>query len=152
MLKIYLDTCCLNRPFDDQKQYQIRLESEAIIIILLNLYSGKWEWIGSEIIDLEINKTPNVERKYRLKLLSAYINKRILIQHKDLERVKNLQKLGFHLFDALHIACAESAKADILLTTDKKFLSISHRNPGKLSVMVQNPLTWLMEVGANETR
>ena len=34
MTRIYLDVCCLNRPFDDQNQPRIRLESEAILIIL----------------------------------------------------------------------------------------------------------------------
>ncbi|HPZ08922.1 MAG TPA: hypothetical protein PL110_12455 [Candidatus Eremiobacteraeota bacterium] len=41
-MKIYLDTCCLNRPFDDQTQDRNRLEAEAIMIILLNLASDKW--------------------------------------------------------------------------------------------------------------
>ena len=34
MTRIYLDVCCLNRPFDDQSQPRIRLESETILIIL----------------------------------------------------------------------------------------------------------------------
>ena len=34
MISIYLDVCCLNRPFDDQSQPRIHLESEAILTIL----------------------------------------------------------------------------------------------------------------------
>ncbi|BAZ26615.1 hypothetical protein NIES4073_75230 [Kalymmatonema gypsitolerans NIES-4073] len=33
---IYLDVCCLNRPFNDQTQERIRLEAEAVFIILAN--------------------------------------------------------------------------------------------------------------------
>jgi hypothetical protein len=33
-LRIYLDICYLNRPFDDQRQDRIRLESEAVPLIL----------------------------------------------------------------------------------------------------------------------
>jgi len=33
-MKIYLATCCLNRPFDDQRQPRVRLESEAVTLIL----------------------------------------------------------------------------------------------------------------------
>ena len=33
-MKIYLDACCLNRPFDDQSQDRVRLEAEAILLIL----------------------------------------------------------------------------------------------------------------------
>ena len=28
MAKIYFDTCCINRPFDDQTQVRVRLEAE----------------------------------------------------------------------------------------------------------------------------
>jgi len=31
---VYLDVCCLNRPFDDQSQDRIHLESEAVLLIL----------------------------------------------------------------------------------------------------------------------
>jgi len=37
-MKIYLDACCLNRPFDDQSQARIRVESEIIIFILSRIY------------------------------------------------------------------------------------------------------------------
>jgi hypothetical protein len=44
MNKIYLDTCCLNRPFDDQTQERIRLESEAMLAILSRIEKGEWEY------------------------------------------------------------------------------------------------------------
>ncbi len=33
-MKIYLDVCCLNRPFDDQTQDRIHLEAETILTIM----------------------------------------------------------------------------------------------------------------------
>ncbi len=36
-MKIYLDVCCFNRPFDDQTQEKIHLEAEAVFIILSSL-------------------------------------------------------------------------------------------------------------------
>ncbi len=33
-MKIYLDNSALNRPFDDQSQIKIKLESEAVLYIL----------------------------------------------------------------------------------------------------------------------
>jgi hypothetical protein len=65
-MKIYLDTCCLNRPFDDQSQNRIRLESEAIIIIMNKLHQGEWEWIGSEVLDIEVDNTTNIEKRHYL--------------------------------------------------------------------------------------
>ena len=29
VMKVYLDNCCFNRPFDDQSAVRIRIESEA---------------------------------------------------------------------------------------------------------------------------
>ena len=57
-MRIYLDVCCLNRPFDDQTQDRIHLESEAVILILKRVRSGNWEWISSEAVDFEVRQTP----------------------------------------------------------------------------------------------
>ena len=38
------------------------------------------------------------------------------------DRAKQLQAAGYGPFDALHVACAEAGRADILLTTDDGFL------------------------------
>ena len=56
MIKIYLDTCCLNRPFDDQTQERIRLEAEAVLAILSRIEKGEWDWIGSEVLIDEIEQ------------------------------------------------------------------------------------------------
>jgi hypothetical protein len=42
MLRIYVDVCCLNRPFDNQTQDRIRLEAEAVILILKRFEVGEW--------------------------------------------------------------------------------------------------------------
>ena len=57
-MRIYLDVCCVNRPFDDQTQDRIHLESEAVILILKHVRSGNWEWISSEAVDFEVRQTP----------------------------------------------------------------------------------------------
>ncbi len=56
-MRIYLDVCCLNRPFDDQTQDRIHLESEAVILILKRVRSGNWEWISSEAVDFAVRQT-----------------------------------------------------------------------------------------------
>ena len=69
MPRIYLDVCCLNRPFDDQTQARIRLEAEAVLIILGQCEAGQWEWIASEVVDTEVGRIPNPERRRRVQLL-----------------------------------------------------------------------------------
>ncbi len=59
MIRVYLDNCCLNRPFDDQRQARIRLESEAIMAIIEQIQSGKINWISSGAIDIELSYAPD---------------------------------------------------------------------------------------------
>ena len=53
-MKVYLDACCLNRPFDDQGQPRVHLETEAISLILEKLHWREWDWVGSEMLLYEI--------------------------------------------------------------------------------------------------
>ena len=65
-MKLYLDVCCLNRPFDDQNQDRIHLESEAVITILKHIEINDWMWINSSVVLYEINQIPNSDRKHRI--------------------------------------------------------------------------------------
>ncbi len=58
-MKIYMDVCCYNRPFDDQTQDKIRIESDAILAVLSKCISDQWKLLSSEVIDIEIEKTPD---------------------------------------------------------------------------------------------
>ncbi len=55
-MKIYHDACCLNRPFDDQSQDRIRLESEAIFIIMNTYINGYWEWIAKQRVKMNVQE------------------------------------------------------------------------------------------------
>jgi len=143
-LKIYLDVCCLNRPFDDQNQPRIRLEAEAILFILHHLHLRDWEWFGSEALVLEIEQTPNLERRNNLWLMAAKVHHWIAVQSIEAERAQQLEQFGFQALDALHLACAESAETNIFLTTDDKLLKLATRLSAKLQVTVANPVPWLL--------
>ncbi len=144
-MRIYFDTCCLNRPFDDQSQNRIHLESEAIIIILNKLYKGELEWIGSEVLDIEVENIPNIEKRRYLTKILEFVHESLQIEDDDLVRAKQLKEIGFKSFDSMHIACAERGNVEILLTTDDKLLKLAERSKDVLNVKVSNPLTWLTE-------
>ena len=42
-LKLYLDNCCFNRPFDDQGFIKIRLETEAKLFIQEKIKLGEYK-------------------------------------------------------------------------------------------------------------
>jgi len=146
VIHIYLDACCLNRPFDDQTQARIRLEAEAVILILMRCEAGDWEWIGSEVLDWEIGQTPDPERRRRVGLLAVHIHRSVPVGPSEIDRAQELETWGIAAYDALHLACAESGGADVLLTTDDKLLRRSAARASDLHVRVANPLTWLREV------
>jgi len=104
MVKIYLDVCCLNRPFDDQTQDRIHLEAEAVLLILTHVESGRWQWIGSEAVDYEIEQTPNSERRLRVKLMTTLVSHNVLVEAPEEARARQLEDLGFHGHDALHLS------------------------------------------------
>jgi len=146
MTKVYLDTCCLNRPFDDQTQMRVRLEAESVLAILTRIENGDWVWIGSEVLKDEIEQTPDAQRLSRVKLLSGFIQESVQIGEKEINRAMKLQKEGFQVFDSLHIACAESAQVDVFLSTDDRLLKLAKRLSKRLNVRIENPLVWVEEI------
>lgn len=146
MTKIYLDTCCLNRPFDDQTQERVRLEAEAVLAILSRIEKRVWDWVGSEVLMDEIEQTPDTQKLSRARLLSGFIKQMVEIGEKEAKRANDLQKEGFRVFDSLHIACAEGAKADVFLSTDDRLLKLAKRMSKRLKIRVVNPLVWVEEM------
>jgi predicted nucleic acid-binding protein len=142
-VKIYLDVCCWNRPFDDHSQERIRLESEAVITILGR--SKTLTILSSEIVDLEISEIPDEDRKLKVMLLSSIPKMNIVMDNEIISRAKELNKVGFKSFDAFHIACAEKSQADVLLTTDDQLLKKRTSHEQFIKVRLENPLRWLME-------
>jgi len=65
-MKIYLDNCCFNRPFDDQSQLKIRLESEAKMAIQEGIRSGAYLLVWSYVMDYENHKNPFSERREQI--------------------------------------------------------------------------------------
>lgn len=144
-MKIYMDSCCYNRPFDDQTQERIRLESEAILTILKRGQTGKYKIIGSSILELEIDQMHDERKKRNVSELYKVTNLSILYTDEIRERAKEIVNMSnIKTFDSLHVAAAESANADVLLTTDDKFEKIAAKLD--LKVRVLNPLKFIWEV------
>ncbi len=146
MPRVYLDACCLNRPFDDQRQQRIHLESEAVIAVLEESRAGTVTWISSAVVDLEIGATPDPERRARVQHIAAHANEHVALEDDCIRRGLELEEMGFPAYDALHLACAEAAHADVLLTTDDRLIKLAGRLADRLRIRVTNPLQWVSEV------
>lgn len=146
LITIYMDVCCFNRPFDDQTQTRIRLEAEAILAILKCCSETQYQLLGSDVIDIELQRTKNIDRLNSIKLLMNIATSRVKLDSTIQERAQTLNNLGFKLFDALHLASAESAKVSVFLTTDDRLLRRASRDKSQITIEVFNPVDWAMEI------
>lgn len=143
--RIYLDACCLNRPFDDQTQPRIALETQAILTILSQCETGLWKLITSAAIDEELDQTPDLERLKNVKTILAIAKIKVISSQFIEGRSTELQKLGFSGYDATHIASAERSQADIFLTTDDRLIKKAQKNTQLIHVDIDNPIQWLIK-------
>lgn len=145
-MRIYLDVCCLNRPFDDQSQDRIHLEAEAVLAIVRHIEDSDWQWISSDAVAYEISQCPNEERQARLWSLESKATSSMELTETILQHAETIQNLGFTNYDALHLAFASSVNVDAFLSTDDKLLKRAKRYPEEIKIKAANPLGWLQEV------
>jgi len=148
--KIYLDVCCLNRPFDDWTQERIRLEGEAVLNIIGRIPSLGWQLIMSEAIAAELEKMTNLEKLENIRDILQTASVFVTLDEDVDKRSQELEDLGFGLYDSFHIASAERGKADILLTTDDRLLKKANSYQDRLLVRLSNPVNWLMTIFQQE--
>jgi predicted nucleic acid-binding protein len=144
-VRIYLDVCCLNRPFDDQSQERVRLEAEAVLVILRRIESAQWELVGSEAVEFELGRMPDEERRQRVRALARLATTNQAIDDAVRIRARQWVAAGLKPVDALHLACAETMSVDVFLTTDDRLLRAIRRVAG-VRIPANNPLPWLHDV------
>jgi len=144
-VRIYLDTCCLNRPFDEQTDEKVILETEAILGIINRCETDEnWSFFSSDVLDDEINRIVYPVKKQKVLALYHSASTHIDLNDTMIEQAKRFELFSLRPYDALHLACAEFSQVKVLLTTDKKFIQKTKQM--KLITRVVNPLVWLMEM------
>jgi hypothetical protein len=143
---IYLDMCCLKRPFDDQSQARIRLESEAVLSLLAR-EPDRVRVVRSAALFLENSVNPIRERAARVE---QWLKSAELWQPADpaafQRRVAELMNLGFKNFDALHVASAEEAHAELCATVDDRMRTTAARMADRLRTRVCSVLECVQEI------
>jgi len=118
--RVYLDVCTLCRPFDGQTQIRVRLETEAVQLILSYIRLEDLTCMVSPVQRLEISAIADfTEREYLLALLQE-IGTEVAAEHTKLRaRAEALMAQGLGPADAAHLAFAEAADADFVTTDDR---------------------------------
>ena len=117
-IKVYLDNCCFNRPYDDQTQLRIELETKAKLHIQQQIVEKKLIFVSSVILEYENNKNPYHIRKAVIQDFFRHASENAAQSDEVINMAKDIMKKGIKTKDASHLACAIYAKCDYFLTTD----------------------------------
>ena len=127
-MRVYLDNCCYNRLFDDRSNIKNYLEREAVLIIMQKAFEKDLQIVGSDVLEIEISKIKNDEKRSDVEgVYNALVTDTINITSEIEKRAVQIRNVSYiKAFDSLHLASAEIG-ADVLLTTDMKFLKGSQK-------------------------
>ena len=137
MFRIYLDMCCFNRPYDDQSQTRIRLETEAKLLIQQKVKLGECAMLWSSTLDVECAKNPFEEHRMAIERWRSLAVELVYATHEVVAKAHEFTLFGVSNYDALHIASAISGKADYFITTDDRLLKKMRGNHA-MRVMLPN--------------
>ncbi|MGC9523785.1 MAG: type II toxin-antitoxin system VapC family toxin [Anaerolineae bacterium] len=142
-MKIYLDTSVYKRPFDDQAQPRIWLETLAFSVILQAIEASEVDLVTSSVVAYENSQDPqHLRRQWATKCMSLATEHQV-VAPAIRERAEALATLGLTSLDALHLASAEAAACDYLLTCDDRLLK---RSASLSEVAVCNPVDFVVDM------
>lgn len=145
MTRVYLDTSAYNRPLDDQAQSKIFLESQAVAIILQMIEAQDIELVSSSVLDYENSRNPYPLKQAAMSRYLQLANFRQEVNDAIRQRAGELEHNGIKALDALHVACAETANSDFLVTCDKGLIN----RCSVLTLQVINPVDFVLETSTD---
>jgi predicted nucleic acid-binding protein len=146
---LYLDMNIYKRPFDDQRQMRIRLETVAITMIFASIDDGQLSACWSFVLDYENSRDPVPERREFVQYLSRCCETTIAPDESVRELARRLSETyQIRGRDALHLAIAETSGCDYLVTCDDRLVRQGERlqEQGVLTVHLINPVDFVQEV------
>lgn len=142
-MRIYLDMCCFNRPYDDQTQPRIRIETEAKVVIQQKIRNAECELLWSAIIDFECANNPFEEHRIAILNWRNIASATVMADESVLERATSLITCGVGKYDALHVACSLVGGAELFVTTDDRLLKRLRAIDGVVAMLPQDALAFL---------
>ncbi|GHV92034.1 hypothetical protein AGMMS50268_25370 [Spirochaetia bacterium] len=139
-MRIYLDNCSYNRPFDEQVDIVVRLEAEAKLYIQELVKENRLDLVWSSVNEYENNDNPFDEKRERIRTWKDLAVEQCTLNETILLKAGELMERKLRAKDALHIAASIYAGCDYFITTDKKIL-----NKNIPDIAVVNPITFVEE-------
>lgn len=134
-MRLYLDTCCLMRPFDDPFQSRIELEADASMEILNAIRSGEHELVISETHKFENDRNPHEDRREYAEdvfdIAAVFVSNAETIEYRTIQ----WEQVGVKHLDACHLASAEAAGVEVFATCDDNLLKRSRRGTSTMRIV-----------------
>ncbi len=149
-MNIYLDMNVYYRPFDDQSQPKIELESKAIEIIFKLIERWQYKVLWSYMLEFENNNTASKDKSEDIKAVAEIVCSETVLWHEAIDRMAKeiVEKSNTGSKDALHLACAIYGKCEYFITCDNPFIRTIKHNEQALrhiigSIKLINPVDFI---------
>lgn len=136
-----------NRPFDDQSQVRIRLETIAIFSILQKIKNKELTLLWSFMIDYENSLNPYEDVRQEIEMAASLAVESVTPDESVLTAAKEFESKGIKPRDSIHLACALKGKAEYFLTCDDKL--IRRATTLDINIKIINPLRFIEDMEVN---
>lgn len=143
-MRIYLDMCCYNRPYDPQDQLKTAMETQSKLKIQRMIRNGELDLIGSYTLDYECSNVPVAMRKKSIRdfiyhNMSGYVG---IERDKEISEIaERIMKTNIKQQDAYHVASAIYAGCTFFITTDIRLLKYKTNE-----IRLVNPIEFITEM------
>ncbi len=141
-MRIYIDNCCFNRPYDSQSSFRVFLETQAKLHIQNEIRHGRYELAGSYMLEYENAQNRDVMKRIFIKSYQCEFCKYYVPFEREeslQDKIAEIMRYNISRKDAVHVACAIYAQCDYLLTTDTR---LQKRYKGT-EIKIVNPLEFI---------
>ena len=142
-MRVYLDMCCFNRPYDDQTQARIRLETEAKLLIQYKIKEGECHLLWSATLDFECSNNPYQAHRFAIEKWRSLAETVVVSTPEVIAQAQTLMRQGVGNYDALHVASALAGKAELFVTTDDRLFRKIQKHPDIKCMLPGNALAYL---------
>ena len=144
-IRVYLDNCCFNRPFDDQTQPKVAIETLAKLHIQELVLKKEIDIVWSYILKFENSR--NIFEAKRAAIAEWEKNSVFFVEKSDsvVALARQISTTGVKPADSLHIACAITARCDYLVTVDSRMQKYNDSR-----IFICNPADFINRMSTND--
>lgn len=137
-MTVYLDVCALSRPYDDQSQLRIRMETNAVLLITDAIQNSLYQLLSSPVHFIEIRSIEDDRERVEIESFLLHYSRNISCDTSVVrERADFFHARGIGLADAAHLAFADVG-SDFMISCDDRFVKRARKI--KLDCVVLTPL------------